>query len=182
MTAEECITGRRSVRKFTDQAITPELLEHIVGLARYAPSWKNSQPVRYHATTQAKLIARIGLEAAGNFAPNARTIQRAKAVVILTVRERISGYEPDGTPSTPQGEHWQSFDAGIAAQTFCLAAYSCGIGSVILGIYDEKALRDLLPIPSGEKVACLIALGYPLQPDKPAPPRLDVSELLDLTT
>ncbi len=27
MTAEECITGRRSVRKFTNQAITPELLD-----------------------------------------------------------------------------------------------------------------------------------------------------------
>lgn len=35
------------------------------------------------------------------------------------------------------------FDAGIAAQTFCLAAHEKGIGTVILGVFDDKKLRKL---------------------------------------
>ena len=49
MTAKECIVGRRSIRKFTDQPVSHELLEQIVEIASYAPSWKNTQVARYIA-------------------------------------------------------------------------------------------------------------------------------------
>lgn len=38
MTANECITGRRSIRKFTEQPVAHELIEKIVAAAAYAPS------------------------------------------------------------------------------------------------------------------------------------------------
>jgi butyrate kinase len=37
-----------------------------------------------------------------------------------------SGYERDGSFSTSKGEGWEMFDAGIATQTFCLAAHEKG--------------------------------------------------------
>lgn len=40
MTAKECITGRRSIRQYTDQPVSHELLAQIVETASYAPSWK----------------------------------------------------------------------------------------------------------------------------------------------
>ena len=43
----EGIKSRRSIRKFTDEAVTKEQIEEIVDIARFAPSWKNSQSVRY---------------------------------------------------------------------------------------------------------------------------------------
>ncbi|MCR5747372.1 MAG: nitroreductase family protein, partial [Lachnospiraceae bacterium] len=43
----EGIKARRSIRKFTDEAVTKEQIEEIVEIARYAPTWKNSQSVRY---------------------------------------------------------------------------------------------------------------------------------------
>ena len=49
MTAKDCILSRRSIRKFTDQPVDHELLESIVATASYAPSWKNTQIVRYIA-------------------------------------------------------------------------------------------------------------------------------------
>ena len=49
MTANECIKGRRSIRKFTDQPVSHELLVRIVETASYAPSWKHTQIVRYIA-------------------------------------------------------------------------------------------------------------------------------------
>ena len=49
MTAKECIIGRRSIRQFTDQPVSHDLLEEIVSTASYAPSWKNTQITRYTA-------------------------------------------------------------------------------------------------------------------------------------
>lgn len=49
MTAKECITGRRSIRQYTDQPVSHELLAQIVETASYAPSWKHTQIVRYIA-------------------------------------------------------------------------------------------------------------------------------------
>lgn len=180
MNAEDCLVGRRSVRKYTEEPISVSQLEEIVALARYAPSWKNQQPTRYHVVMSEGVISRIADKAVAGFTPNARTMLRCRALVIVTVKKKLSGFEKDGTPSTPQGTHWQSFDAGIAVQTFCLAAHCKGIGSVVLGIFDEKELRKIVSLPEDEQVACLLAMGYPLVTGKPAPPRLSVAELLDI--
>lgn len=43
MTARDCISERRSVRKFQESAVNHELLAHVAEAASYAPSWKNTQ-------------------------------------------------------------------------------------------------------------------------------------------
>ena len=47
MEALECIKTRRSVRKYSDQPVTRETLDKIFEAVTYAPSWKNTQSVRY---------------------------------------------------------------------------------------------------------------------------------------
>lgn len=69
------------------------------------------------------------------------------------------------------------FDAGIATQTFCLAAREYGVGSCIIGVMDEEAIAKKIDLPCTQKVACLVALGYPEQ-WKDGPPRLGCDELL----
>lgn len=69
------------------------------------------------------------------------------------------------------------FDAGIAAQTFQLAAHECGIGSVVMGIFDEVKVKELLCLDDTLNVSALIAIGNPaIQPTAPA--RKPVQELL----
>lgn len=114
------------------------------------------------------------------FGFNAKTIVRCKALVIVSVVAGVSGYEEDGSFSTPQGDRWEMFDAGVASQTFCLAAHGRGIGSVVLGVFDETRIRQYVSLPENEKVTNLIALGYPLEPAKSGPPRKEVSELLEI--
>ena len=69
------------------------------------------------------------------------------------------------------------FDAGIAAQTFCLAAWERGVGTVITGYFDEAKIIDLLHIPENRKVGCVIGLGYPDE-EPAAPKRKSVEDLL----
>ena len=180
MTIEEGIRTRRSTRKYAEQEISNEVLAEIVDLARFSPSWKNTQVVRYHVIKNAQIKQDIAENCVLNFDFNAKTIVRCPALVVVSVVTGISGYEPDGSFSTPQGDRWEMFDSGIANQTFCLAAHSKGVGSVILGVFDEEKIRQYVSIPSNERVTNLIALGYPLAPAKSAPPRKDVCELLNI--
>ena len=55
MQVDVCIQTRRSVRKYSDQDISGDTLREIVDLARFSPSWKNTQVVRYHVVKNADL-------------------------------------------------------------------------------------------------------------------------------
>ena len=79
--------------------------------------------------------------------------------------------------TTSKEDRWEVFDAGVCCQTFCLAAHDAGLGTVIMGVYDEKDVADAVGLPEGQIASCLIALGYPDQ-DPSAPKRKEVSELL----
>ena len=69
------------------------------------------------------------------------------------------------------------FAVGIAAQTFQLAAHECGIGSVVMGIFDEVKVKELLGLDDTLNVSALIAIGHPaIQPTAPA--RKSVQELI----
>lgn len=177
MEALECIMTRRSVRQFTDQPVTKEELEQVVTLAAYAPSWKNVQSTRYIAVYDRGKLQTIADECIMNFAGNQRTIANTPVLILLTTVNERSGYERDGSFSTSKGTHWQSFDAGIAAQTFCLAAHTQGLGTVVMGVYDEDKIRAVIDVPEGQSVSALIALGHPAS--IPAiPKRKEVEALL----
>lgn len=177
MEALECITGRRSVRKFTDAPVAREEIARLVETARFAPTWKNSQTVRYVAVLDRALKDKIAAEGVMGFGWNAQIIAGAPALILLTTVDGVSGYEKDGSPSTSKGGHWQSFDAGLAAEAFCLAAHEAGLGTVILGVFDDGAVRRLAALPEGQSVSALIALGRPAEAPA-ARPRKPAEELL----
>lgn len=176
MTAKECIKGRRSIRKFTAQEVDPELLKEIIETASYAPSWKHTQITRYIAVT-GTLKDQIAAECTAMWPNNGTIIANAPLLIAVTYIKGRSGFERDGSYSTVRGESWQMFDAGIAAQSFCLAAYEKGLGSVILGIFDEAKAASLLNIPEERELVALIPVGYPDE-DPVAPKRKPVEDLL----
>ena len=178
MDLDACIKERRSVRRFLEKEISKETLLKIVDLARFSPSWKNTQIVRYYMVKDKEVKEKIAEECVLDFAFNAKTIMRCDTLVLVSVVKGLSGYEKDGSFSTSQKDSWEVFDAGIATQTFCLAAHAKGLGSVILGVFDEEKIRRYVPVPKEERVTNLIALGYPNDEERPAPPRKDVESLV----
>lgn len=110
---------------------------------------------------------------------NEGIIKGAPVLMVMTYVEKRSGFERDGSFSTTKGDRWQNFDCGVAAATFGLAAHELGLGSVVLGIFDEKKLAELLELPEGMGVACLMPLGYPAE-EPAAPKRKEVADLLSV--
>ena len=171
------LTARRSIRKFQPTPVSPDTIRAIVAVAAYAPSWKNSQTTRYTLLTKREEIDRVADECTMGFQKNIDTLHGAPALVVLTTVNDRSGYERDGSFSTSKGTHWQSFDAGLAAEAFCVAAHDAGLGTVILGIYDEGKVKAVLNLPETDSVSALIPIGVPAE-SPAAPKRKDVSELL----
>lgn len=175
MTANECIKGRRSVRKFTGDPVPHDVLAQVVETASYAPSWKNTQITRYIAVEGAKKAELA--KCTSLFPNNGAIMESAPMVIAVTIIKGRSGYERDGSFSTPKGDRWQMYDAGAACEAFCLAAYEQGLGTVILGLFDEAEASKVLALPEDRELAALIPIGYPAEAPS-APRRKAVEDLL----
>lgn len=175
MTAKDCILTRRSIRKFQDTPVDHDLINSIVETASYAPSWKHTQIVRY-VVVEGELKNRVA-KCTSTYANNGTIMENAPMVVAVTVIKNRCGFERDGSYSTWRKDAWQMFDAGIASQTFCLAAHEQGLGTVVLGIFDQEPITALLEIPEDRELVALIPIGYPAEEPK-APRRKPVEDLV----
>ncbi len=175
MNMAECMKTRRSIRKYKPDPVDHSLIDSIVSMASYSPSWKNTQITRYTAIEDSSLLREI----ADRFTPdyNSNIIRQAPMLIAVTIIKGRSGFERDGSFSTRKGDRWQMFDAGAACQSFCLAAWEKGLGTVIMGIFDEDGITKLLHIPQEQELAALIAVGWPDAAPE-APGRKAVGDLI----
>lgn len=167
MELEKCLHGRRSIRKYRDQPVSRELLSQLIEAAIQAPSWKNSQVSRYYITDT--------LEKTESFLPcmpsfNQKNLEHAPAIIVSTIVKGFCGFQPDGSYATHLKDGWQYFDNGLQVQNICLKAYELGLGTLIMGIYDEAKIREFFHIPDTEEIVAVIGVGYadiaPQQPER----------------
>ena len=177
MDVSQAIKTRRSIRKYKQEAVPHELIEEIVADAAYAPSWKNTQIARYVLVEDRAAIDKMAEEMVLDFKFNEKTLKSCAALMVLTYITGRSGFERDGSYATPKEAGFEMFDAGIAAQTFCLAAWERGVGTVITGYFDEEKIIELLKLPEDRKIGCVIGLGFPDE-EPAAPKRKRGSDLL----
>lgn len=121
----QAIRSRRSIRKYQPKPVPHEVIEQIVADAAYAPSWKNTQIARYVLVEDRATIDKMAEEMVLDFKLNEKTLKNCPAVMVLTYVTGRSGYERDGSFSTPKEAGFEMFDAGVAAQTF----WSCRVGA-----------------------------------------------------
>lgn len=176
MTAKECILTRRSIRTFKETSVDHALLESVIETASYSPSWKHTQIVRYIAV-EGQLKNQIGRDCTSTFPNNGRIIENAPVLIAVTVIKNRCGFERDGSFTTDRKDTWQMFDAGIASQTYCLAAHDAGLGTVIVGIFDREKIEALLQLPEDRELVALIPTGY-ADEEPVAPKRKPVSDLI----
>ena len=160
MDAITAIKERRSVRKFKDEKVDRELMREIVDIAKWAPSWVNYQIARYTLVDDEEVIKELANEGVNGFVYNIDTLKNAKGVAVLSFVKGKSGTY-DEKYITSKGNSWEVFDAGIACQTFCLAAHAKGVGTCIMGVIDEDSISKIVNLPEEETVAALIVYGYP---------------------
>lgn len=171
------IKGRRSIRKFKDTIVDRETMSDIIDIAKWAPSWGNFQVARYTLVDDKVLIEKLAAEGVNGFVYNVGTLENAKNVAVLSFVKGKSGKLDKDEYATSKTNSWEVFDAGLACQTFCLAAHTKGIGTVIMGVINDQSISKIVNLPEDEIVAALIVYGYPDEVANPTP-RKETSEIM----
>ena len=178
MDLSEAINGRRSVRRFKSDDISSKDLEDILEAIRWAPSWKNTQcrdvVVVKDADRKRKLAETLP---EGN--PAKKAITQAPVVLAMCAQRGISGLDK-GEVATDKGD-WFMFDTGLAVQNLCLKAYSLGLGTVIVGLFDAKGAERVLGVLEGRSVVVLVPLGFPEKASRD-PGRKELTEFVRYET
>ena len=81
-------------------------------------------------------------------------------VIIAIVLEKPNLTSKIG--SVVKDKEYPLIDIGIAANQFCLQASVLGLGTCMIGWFDEKKVKDLLNVPRSKRIPLLITLGYSL--------------------
>ena len=153
---KELINKRQSVRNYKTDAVPTEAIAACIEAARLAPSACNAQPWKFIVVDDAALKQQVG-EAAESFGMN--KFCPLAPCIIAVVLEKPNLTSAIG--SVLKDKEYTLIDIGIAAEHFCLQATELGLGTCMIGWFNEKKVRQLLGIPKNKRIPLLITIGYP---------------------
>lgn len=155
----ELILRRQSDRKYSDRPVEEEKLERIIEAARMAPSACNAQPWKFVVVNDPEKLGRVAKAASAKVLGMNMFVEQAPVLIVI-VRESPNFSSKAG--GLIKSKDYSHIDIGIAAENICLQAAAEGLGSCILGWFDEKEVRSILGIPGSKRVELIISIGYSL--------------------
>ncbi|MCL2669869.1 MAG: nitroreductase family protein [Syntrophaceae bacterium] len=158
---QELINKRQSIRQYKAGAVPSEAIDACIEAARLAPSACNAQPWKFVVVDDEALKQQVG-EAAASLGMN-KFCQYAPCIVAV-VLEKSNLTSAIG--SVLKDKEYKLIDIGIAAEHFCLQATELGLGTCIIGWFNEKKVQQLLGIPKNKRIPLLITVGYPDDPQR----------------
>jgi nitroreductase len=196
------IQDRRSIREFTEEAVSPQDLDMILEAARQAPSGENAQPWRFIIVKDAETRKKLGALAGGG---SGRRF--TSEFVTKKMQERFSSLEDEAKKRAAfekltsgqvsaflanapvnivvcgKKDVWDMpYDTSAAIENMLLMVTALGLGACwviapCIDIRDEERIKALLGMPEGFKAVSILSVGHPLRPHRPRP-RLPLAELV----
>lgn len=172
----ELAEERQSNRAYhPDRKVSREQVQRCIEAARLAPSACNSQPWHFIVVDDEGLKNRIADTTTTKMIPmNHFTKQAPVHVVVLLERSNFTA----SLGNAIRNKEFNRNDVGMAVQNFCLQAAFEGLGTCILGWFNEKKVKQLLNIPKPKRAELIITLGYPADGHRPKRRK----ELQDITS
>ena len=149
----QTILARRSIRKYTDEAVSEADIKTLLEAAMAAPSASNRKPWQFIVVTE-----RQTLDGLAEAHPHGKMLFDAPLCISvcgdLTEMERF----------------WVQ-DCSAATENLLLAATALGLGAVWLGVYprDDRVatMREILGLPERITPLNLISIGHPAEEQEP---------------
>jgi len=154
----ELVKQRQSVRKYNyDRKIEDEKLLRILEAGRLAPSASNSQPWTFVVVDQPDLCLKVAKATRGTLIGINKFVTQAPLLIVMVIEKAKITTQIGGAI---KDKEYPLIDIGIAGEHMCLQAEDDGIGSCMLGWFDEKKIRSLLNIPQKKNIGLVISFGY----------------------
>lgn len=173
-TFSDVLKSRRSIRNYdASKTISEQEVRTLLTEVQEAPSWANQQPTRYYvAMTQEKVDAVRELIGEGN----KKNTAGVPVFIVSTFEKCKSGFFR-GAPANEIGDGWGAYDNGLSNAYLVLQARAMGFDTLIMGMRDSEALRQLFGISETETIMAVISLGY--RADEPnRPGRMEFNEMV----
>lgn len=151
--------SRQSDRKYSDKVVEKEKVERIIEAGRIAPSACNAQPWRFIVVDDKTLLEQLADSASAPLLGMNGFVSQAPLLIVV-VREQPNFTSKVG--GAIKNKDYSLIDIGIACQNMCLQAEAEGLGSCMIGWFDEDRVKKLLNIPKSKRVELLITIGYSL--------------------
>jgi nitroreductase len=152
----ELLLTRRSIRRYSAEAVSQEMATQVLTAAMAAPSAGDQQPWQFIVIRERETLLQIS-----RIHPHAGMVAQAGLAILVCGDlglEKQKGY-------------WVQ-DCSAATQNLMLAAHALKLGSVWVGIYPREerigAFRELLGIPEQVVPFSLVPLGHPAEHKEPA--------------
>jgi nitroreductase len=152
METMEAIRTRRSVRGFTNESISDEIIEQVLDAGRWAPSGLNNQAWRFIVVHDPE--TKTALSALTEYGP---TIKNAQVLIVVFLdKDHMYDYTKDV----------QSIGACI--QNMLLAIHSLGLGAVWLGeiLKNKEMVNKVLDAPEPYELMAVVAFGHPARKER----------------
>lgn len=150
---------RYSCRNFLDKEVAREDLMKIVEAGRLTPSACNSQPWKFlvidEEEAKEKLCDALVLDGGITACPWRKKVPAF--LVLCECEAKIIKRAADIFGTT---QRYAPGDVGAAAMNMCHAAMELGLGTCILGLVDQKKMKQHFGVPEDVDVRMAIAVGY----------------------
>ena len=152
MELKEALLKRRSVRKFTAEPVSEELIEELLHAAMSGPSACNKKPWEFYVVSNKEVLKE--LQSASKFT-------KMTAPLAMIVCGDLSRALPLG-----MAEYWIQ-DCSAATENVLLRATDLGLGAVWCGIHPQKRavqkVREILGMKDKLVPVNIILIGYPAE-------------------
>lgn len=143
------IKARQSIRKFTSEPISEEMLNTILCAGLYAPTAKDKRPFHFVVIRDRSLLVELAQHNS-----NAAMLEFSPCAVVVCGDKNIEGMK-----------EFLYADCAAATQNMLLAIHGLGLGGVWCGIVAnsdwQKLLTDKLALPLKFEPIAAIAFGWP---------------------
>ena len=152
MSIMEKLLTRRTYRRFEQKSVPQDVVEDLIDAVRLSSCGANRQAVRLIVVQSPEMAAKVHpLVKWAAYLPPEQGTPKAEDLPTLYAAV-VQDTSIPGDLNT---------DTGIALANMTLAAWDKGVGSCIMGAINKPALTELLGIEEPQKLAFMVAFGYP---------------------
>lgn len=149
----ELAAARYSVRHFSDKPVEQEKIDKILEAAKLAPTAVNSQPQMVYVLKSAE-----AMEKANKMSPCMYGAPQAFLIC----------YDDNRACRRGEGSYGE-IDCTIVLTHMMLEACNLGIGTCMVGMFNQDEARQLLELPDNMHPVLLMPFGYPADDAAPSP-------------
>lgn len=169
MEFKDVVANRYSCRRYLDKLIDENLLIKCIETARIAPSACNSQPWKFYIINSRDLKEEF-VKFTQPFTKNASfiVVEEDKPSLPCKIVNRL------------KEQDLSKVDIGIACSYICLQASELGLGTCMIGYFDEPKIKQKLGIADKKRIRLVISIGFADEVDRRSIKRKDINKILEI--